>query len=378
LKEEQFDNHVEIAMWWVSEQLELELSQEGNSIMAESDTLVFRQKIDTKVDSLMTWALTWFNLKKLNYTLQVLPNTDQYVAFSYSGTTYRCSAAKQLKDNGLEFRLIFEDKDGWIISQLKFLLISSFALVIFVTACFLLSLRTLWKQKVIFETTSNFISNMTHEFKTPITNVGFASSLLNRVQAVSGSQRASKLNKIIKEENNKLQHHVEQILNLARLEKGEMTLNKINFSIHDAIDESIKTMDLQIKNKKGKIKTNFLAERFAIDGDKIHIINTITNLIDNANKYSVNEPEIFISTFNKGVGIVVSVADKGIGMSSEKQKLVFKKFYRAPTGNLHNVKGFGLGLSYAKMVVDAHSGNIAIKSEQGKGSCFEVFLPLSV
>jgi two-component system phosphate regulon sensor histidine kinase PhoR len=377
LTKEGFDKNVEISLWWISEQLDQELAKSEIDLMAESDTAIMRHMLTCKADSLLALPFLWFNMRGMDYSLKVLPNTNAAVTFSYAGNVYRCSAAKQLKNKGLEIRLTFRDKNQYAISELQCLLVYSGILIFFVLGCFILTVRTLWQQKQIFEKTTDFISNMTHEFKTPITNVGFASNLLNKMHAVSTSNRASKLNSIIRQENNKLQHHVEQILNLARLEKGELPLNKIIFNIHDALLECIEGMQLQIKSRDGVISSLLLAETQLISGDKHHIINTFTNLIDNANKYSIDKPEVFVKTVNMGNTIKVSVEDKGIGMDRDKQKLVFDKFYRVPTGNVHNVKGFGLGLSYAKMVVEAHNGNISLKSEQGKGSCFEIFLPLA-
>ncbi|TAE49153.1 MAG: sensor histidine kinase [Cytophagales bacterium] len=172
-----------------------------------------------------------------------------------------------------------------------------------------------------------------------------------------------------------MQAQVEQVLHLAKLEKGDFKLNKIQANIHQVIQGAIDTLDLQVKTRNGKIKCYLNALQVNLMADVTHLTNVISNLLDNANKYSPQKPEIIISTHNKEDGIVVAIEDKGIGMSKDKQKHVFEKFYRVTNGNVHDVKGFGLGLAYVKLMVDAHKGQIQIQSELGKGSKFEIFLP---
>lgn len=164
---------------------------------------------------------------------------------------------------------------------------------------------------------------------------------------------------------------------MAKLEKGEFKLKKHNSCVHGVVQKAIETIDMQVRNRDGAINYDLTAVQAETEIDELHMTNVISNLLDNANKYSPETPEITVRTRNENNGIIISVEDKGIGMGKDKQKAVFDKFYRVPTGNVHDVKGFGLGLAYVKMIVDRHKGKVSVKSEPGKGSTFEVFLPFS-
>jgi two-component system, OmpR family, phosphate regulon sensor histidine kinase PhoR len=257
---------------------------------------------------------------------------------------------------------------GWMFT-------GSVLLIGLVSLCFGLTIQTILQQKRLSEMTSDFINNMTHELKTPIATVSLASNMLRREKIVSNPEKIIHYSGIISEENRKLQEQVEQVLRLAKLEKGDFKLNKCPVNIHEIIQNALSTIDLQVKSRNGKIKCYLNAMRQEVTADVTHLTNVVSNLLDNANKYSPEKPEITIMTHNREDGIVISVEDKGIGMSKDKQKYIFQKFYRVPTGNIHDVKGFGLGLAYVKMMVDAHKGNIYLNSEPGKGSRFDIFLP---
>jgi two-component system phosphate regulon sensor histidine kinase PhoR len=163
---------------------------------------------------------------------------------------------------------------------------------------------------------------------------------------------------------------------MAKLEKGEFKLKYSQASLHELIQKAVETVGIQVQDREGNISYQLGANRADVEVDQLHIINAISNLLDNANKYSPNSPAIEVSTRNEAENIIISVRDHGIGMSKDKQRLVFNKFYRVPTGNRHDVKGFGLGLAYVKMIVERHDGKVNVSSELGKGSCFEIELPL--
>ncbi|MEO1655803.1 MAG: HAMP domain-containing sensor histidine kinase, partial [Bacteroidota bacterium] len=245
-----------------------------------------------------------------------------------------------------------------------------------VALCFILTIHTIWKQKKLSEMTTDFINNMTHELKTPISTISLASNMLRKDRVLENKDKIVHYSGVIHDENDKLQNQVEQVLRLARIERGEYRLNIEKINLHEAVNEAIGSIELQVKSRNGQIKCYLEAIKHEILADMTHLTNVVSNLLDNANKYSPENPDITVKTYNREDGVVISVEDKGIGMSKDKQKYIFNKFYRVPTGNIHDVKGFGLGLAYVKMMVDAHKGHIHLKSEPGKGSKFDIFLPL--
>ncbi|MGZ5303764.1 MAG: sensor histidine kinase, partial [Bacteroidia bacterium] len=185
------------------------------------------------------------------------------------------------------------------------------------------------------------------------------------------------LAEVIQEENRRLEGQVERVLQIAKLQTGEFKLDKEPIDLHQLIEKAISQVSLMVEERRGVISCNLSANQAKVDGDKVHLTNIIYNLLDNATKYASENPEIQIQSYNAGPRIVIEIADNGIGMSQEAQKRIFEQFYRVPTGNVHNVKGFGLGLSYVKTMLNAHSGSIQVKSAPGKGSVFTFSLPLS-
>jgi len=224
---------------------------------------------------------------------------------------------------------------------------------------------------------TDFINNMTHEFKTPIATISLASEMLLKKSVLDDREKSERYAKIIYDENTRLQNHVEQILSVSMLDRGKYRLKKKDTDIHELINEVVANFSLTIKERGGKIRTHFCASQYIIQVDKAHITNVIINLLDNANKYSTDQPWIRIGTQSTEDGLIISVEDKGSGISVEHQKQVFKHLYRIPTGNIYNVKGFGIGLYYVKTIVEAHGGHINLKSELNKGSRFDVYLPFN-
>lgn len=234
------------------------------------------------------------------------------------------------------------------------------------------------RHKKISAMTSDFINNMTHEFKTPIATISLASEMLMKKTIQSDFVKTQRYAKIIFDENTRLQNHVEQILSVSLLERGQFRLKKKEVDIHEIIGEVVENFSLTVGERDGEIKTHFCAENFLISADKAHLTNVITNLLDNANKYSPEKPWIMIGTQNTDNGLIITVEDRGIGISLENQQQIFKKLYRVPTGNIYNVKGFGIGLYYVKTIIEAHGGHINLKSELNKGCRFDIYLPLII
>lgn len=236
---------------------------------------------------------------------------------------------------------------------------------------------TIIRQKKLSTIKNDFISNMTHEFKTPISTISLASEMLGDESIVKTPEKQKRFLKMIKDENKRLSVLVESILQTAILDKGEFKLKLNELDIHEIITTAINNTNLLVEQRNGKIVTNLNATKTRLMADRVHLTNIVFNLIDNAIKYSKEIPEITITTNDSSNGINIIVKDNGIGISKENQRKIFDKFYRVPTGNVHNVKGFGLGLSYVQAVVNKHGGEITVHSELGKGSIFTIFLPYS-
>ena len=242
--------------------------------------------------------------------------------------------------------------------------------------CFAYVINTIFKQKKLSDMKTDFINNMTHEFKTPVATISLASEMLKKNDIIDNKDKSLRYAGIIYDENKRLGEQVEKVLQMAVLDKGDFKLNKTTINAHEVIQKVIEKLSLQIESRNGKVNLILNAPHANINADEIHFTNIIFNLIDNAIKYSTDVLEITVSTETILGKLHIAITDKGIGMSKDAQKRVFEKFYRVPTGNIHNVKGFGLGLSYVKIMTEAHDGTIDVQSELGKGSTFKIILPI--
>ncbi len=263
------------------------------------------------------------------------------------------------------------------LNNSRFVLFSSVAIILIIIAAFYFTISTIFRQKKLSEVKNDFINNMTHEFKTPISTISLAGEVLSDKTIEKSADTTEKYLKIIRNENKRLGGMVENILQAATLEKGELKLKIQETDIHQVIADVLQSLNLQIQSKQGEVATELKAQRYSLFADKLHIGNIIYNLVDNALKYCKEPPRIVISTASDATGLTIMVKDNGIGIRKEDQRKIFDTFYRVHTGNVHNVKGFGLGLSYVKAVVEKHGGHIEVESEINKGSCFIVYLPFS-
>jgi two-component system, OmpR family, phosphate regulon sensor histidine kinase PhoR len=247
-----------------------------------------------------------------------------------------------------------------------------------IMGCFIYTILVIYQQKKLSEMKNDFINNMTHEFKTPIATISLASDSITNAMVINNPDKIRRFADIIKQENKRMNGQVEKVLQMALIDRDTINLNFSSIDLHEVINQALGNINLQVEKKDGRVSSHFNADRPVIEGDSNHISNVINNLLDNANKYSPEKPDISVSTRNISNGVEITIADKGIGMTKEAKKKIFEKFYRVHTGNLHDVKGFGLGLAYVKAMVTAHKGSIDVKSDLGKGSSFIIFLPFHV
>jgi two-component system phosphate regulon sensor histidine kinase PhoR len=270
----------------------------------------------------------------------------------------------------------FPQQQQYLIRKTWFSLTLALVLILTVVLCFAYAIFTIIRQKKLSLIKNDFINNMTHEFKTPISTIALATEALQDQSVVQNAGVRERYLKIIDTENQRLSRQVEKVLQIASLEKEDFELKIENVDVHKTIEKVLQNIAIQVEKKGGSISSDLQAHGTLIPADEHHLTNIIYNLLDNANKYTTRPPHISITTTDEpGRGIWIRVIDNGIGMTTEVIKRIFDKFYRKPTGNLHDVKGFGLGLSYVKTLVEAHGGNIGVKSAAGKGSMFEIFLP---
>jgi two-component system phosphate regulon sensor histidine kinase PhoR len=265
---------------------------------------------------------------------------------------------------------------SYLIERMGWMIVASIIFTAIIIWAFALTVRTLFNQKKLSEIKSDFINNMTHELKTPLATISLAVDALTNSKVISDEDKIRYYSAMIKDENKRMNKQVETILQAARIERQEITLNRTILDAHAIIEKTAENLVLQINEKNGTLTVNLKAVRHTINADEVHFSNIIFNLLDNAIKYSKEGSlKIDIETANSGQMLAIRVRDNGIGMNKETQARIFEKFYRAHTGNLHNVKGFGLGLSYVKAMVDAHGGRVRVESTLGKGSTFIVLLP---
>ena len=270
----------------------------------------------------------------------------------------------------------FKNMDTYIIRSMSFMLSMSVLLTIFLILAFIIALWAIVKQKKISEIRSDFINNITHEFKTPISTIGLAIDSIDNPKIIDNQKQVKYFTQIIREENYRMNQLVENVLRAALLDRKNLKQNIDDVDLHELIQKAVNHTQLQIESRNGKISLHLDAEKSVIEADATQVLNAIMNLIDNAIKYSPATPDIKITTHLSGNRIVCSIEDKGIGISHEVQRRIFDRFYRYTDGNIHDVKGHGLGLAFVKAIVDAHNGRISVESELGKGSRFEVIIPL--
>ncbi len=284
-------------------------------------------------------------------------------------------------ENGATFKetlyLYIQEDHNHILSSMGWMILASVIFTIIIISAFTLTVRTMFTQKKLSEIKSDFINNMTHELKTPLATISLAIDALTNEKVIHDTDKIKYYSGMIKDENKRMNKQVEKILQAARIEKQDIKLNLQLMDAHEVIKKVADNLLLQIQEKNGDLTLHLDAAKHEIEADDVHFSNIIFNLLDNAIKYSKGNLHIDIETAVFNDMLAIKVKDNGIGMNRETQVRVFEKFYRAHTGNIHNVKGFGLGLSYVKAIAEAHNGKVRVESTLGKGSIFTLFLPLA-
>ncbi|MGB0881201.1 MAG: sensor histidine kinase [Polaribacter sp.] len=275
-----------------------------------------------------------------------------------------------------ELYITFPNKNKHILSDISNILLLSLFFIFIIIIAFSSSLYQLIRQKKISEIKTDFINNMTHEFKTPIATINLALDSIKNPKIIDDNNKVLRYVKMIRDENKRMHAQVENVLRISRLEKNQIEISKETIDGHDLIEDAISHINLLINDKNGSVSTHFQAITSEILGNQFHLTNVIVNMLENALKYSEGKPIIDIYTESTNTFFVFKIKDEGIGMSKNAQKYIFDKFYREQKGNIHNVKGHGLGLAYVKEIIDSHHGKIFVESEKGKGSIFTVKLPL--
>jgi two-component system phosphate regulon sensor histidine kinase PhoR len=279
-------------------------------------------------------------------------------------------------NNKYQLLLTFPHKKRFLFSELIGICILSIIFTLIIIIAYASALNQLIKQRQISLIKTDFINNMTHEFKTPIATINLALDAIKNPKIIDDKEKVLRYLQMIKDENKRMHAQVENVLRISKLDKRELDINKESANIHDIIEDAIEHVNLIVDDRNGTITTHFDANRTSVLLNDVHFTNVIVNILDNAIKYSPEEPVIDIYTENVKDFVIVKIKDQGSGMSKVAQKRIFEKFYREHTGDLHNVKGHGLGLAYVKRIIEDHNSQIFVESEKGKGSTFIIKVPL--
>ena len=336
------------------------------------DSIIYKEFIARSIPADYIYGIKQISKKNYEYASSNA-DTNQLLKSNYSVSLFPNDILKKNE----QLTISFPRKYEFLFYSLWPLLISAVVFSIIMVIGFIYVMRTVLTQKKLAEIKSDFINNMTHEFKTPIATISIANESLKNPKVYSSPEKLDYYTGVIRDENKRMLRQVEVMLQMAQLEKGELKLKHELLKMEEVVEEAINSSLLSVENKNGKIELNVIEEIAPITGDRNHLINVISNLIDNSIKYSNEAPQIVVSIKNNLDNITIAVKDNGIGMTKEVQKRIFDTFYRATTGNLHDVKGFGLGLSYVRAIVEQHQGTISVESEINKGSTFTIQLPIN-
>jgi two-component system phosphate regulon sensor histidine kinase PhoR len=354
------------------------------------DLLFSKRPVEQRVNRLMLDSLLKKSLRErgIGIAYEFAIQNDVHKSILFSTASYRPDSTdselfraslfpNELNNIPSQLLVYFPERQAFILENMGFTLISSVLLLLVILGCFYVAVATILKQKKLSDIKNDFINNMTHEFKTPISTISLAVGMAReQIEMKADATKVHRYLGIIQDETQRLGGHVEKVLQMALLDRGEIKLRPTDVNIHDTIEKVFNNLSVQLEQRNGEIDLNFEATNEIVKADELHLTNILTNLIDNATKYSPEVPHITVSTHSDETHVSISVSDCGRGMSKEQQTKIFDPFYRVPTGNVHDVKGFGLGLSYVKKMIEAHGGTIQVESKLNEGSTFTIQLPL--
>lgn len=389
LKEEQLNNRLLAGLKTVVNQL-FEMQNisktyifvcDTTCMMGNQQSMVLNSKV---MDSLIRFEFR--SITELGQLVYGIYNQNNEILYSFpesAGSSFIVESPLKIslscihKTERLYLAVCFPERGKFILSQLLIWLLLSVFFLLAMTFAFYKITMSFLKQKRLSEIKNDFVNNMTHEFKTPIAAISLASEMITKPGVLNDQERIVKYAGLIFDENQRLKNQVDQILQISVLDKEEYSLDISKLEVHSTLDGITDTFALLSESSDVKIMKQWNASKSHISADAHHFVNMISNLLENAVKYNHNKPLIKITTSNIDGWLIISIIDNGIGISKDKQSDVFKKFYRVSTGDIHDVKGFGLGLFYVKTMIEAQKGRINLKSEVGKGSTFELWFPLT-
>jgi two-component system, OmpR family, phosphate regulon sensor histidine kinase PhoR len=357
-------------------------TSERISLLAKNDKLHFYDKIDTvllkslinkyaqyhMLDSVLSYALITSSSGKILFA-------SENFNISQEEKAYKVCLSCIWKKEYIHLSVYFPNKTKNIIGSFIIWVVVSLLFTLATIGAFVFIILSIYKQKKIAEIKNDFVNNMTHELKTPLSTISVASEVLMQMQNNPDNNKVKKYSKIIFDENHRMRKLVDKVLNIATMDKGRITIDKEETDIHQTICKTVSNFCLEACSEEVKINYQLNAENPIIQADLLHVRNIINNLIDNAIKYSTITPIITISTNNVPGYLKISISDQGKGIPKDALNKVFDKFYRVPSGNIHNVKGFGLGLFYVKSMIEAHNGKVEIQSVLKKGTNIDLYIP---
>ncbi|MBX2961598.1 MAG: HAMP domain-containing histidine kinase [Cyclobacteriaceae bacterium] len=387
LKEAEFDRQVNTALFNVASQIFSinNTSSPANNPVKQISTNYYVVMVNGEIDASLLEFLLRSEFEKRNiqadFEYGIYDCTHEKMVYgNYVKLSDKISKREQnpnlpkWANAGYYFGVQFPNREAQILNQMGIWSFST-AVMLIVIIFFGYTLFVILKQKRLSEIQKDFINNMTHEFKTPISTIAVSTEVLKDANIIQQPERLLQYATIIENENKRLKQHVERVLQMAKLDKEDVGLKKETINLHEIIREVAQSIDLALREKQGTVQLVLNASSAELQADKHHLTNVIVNLLDNALKYCTEKPSITIRTESKSDMLSLIIEDNGIGISDENKRRIFQKFYRVSTGNVHDVKGFGLGLHYVKQIVEAHRGRITVASQPGNGCAFTILLP---
>jgi signal transduction histidine kinase len=371
------------AMTTIQNEIKTRINEKSESLyQALFPNLPIQERVDReKIDSYLLLSFSERNISQ-NYEFGIYNNKNDLVMSTahydpdYEYQRYQLFLfPNDIHQNANSISLYFEKRPSYIWQSME-MVIPTVAFTIIMIISSIYTLIIIIRQRKVDEIKNDFINNMTHEFKTPISTISLASQMLKDPTVSKTPTTLQHISNVIHDESKRLSYQVEKVLQMAIFEKGKAGLKVKMMDVNELIQTVINNFRIKVENKEGKIIEKLEATNCSVYVDEVHFTNVIYNLLDNAFKYRRGAPILYVKTWNRENGLVIAVHDNGLGISKENLKRIFEKFYRVPTGNVHNVKGFGLGLAYVKKIVEDHGGTITAESELNVGTKFEIFLPL--